>query len=135
MHLLNFSHPLTSTQVSQVEAHIGYKISTVIDIPVSFDLDLPFTDQVTNLINELPLSKEQLQTEPIIINLPALNHITAVLIANLHGCMGYFPPIIRLHLVPGSLPPRYEVAEIINLQAVRDQARKSRYSNRNNPET
>jgi hypothetical protein len=40
--------------------------------------------------------------------------------------MGYFPPIVRLKPVAGALPPRYEVAEVINLQGVRDTARKKR---------
>ncbi len=40
--------------------------------------------------------------------------------------MGYFPACIRLRPVPESLPPRFEVAEILNLQAVRDAARQGR---------
>jgi hypothetical protein len=40
--------------------------------------------------------------------------------------MGYFPPLARLRPVEGSLPPRYEVAEVINLQQVRDAARRRR---------
>ncbi|MGH2522324.1 MAG: CRISPR-associated protein Csx15, partial [Anaerolineales bacterium] len=44
----------------------------------------------------------------------------------LHGRMGYFPPLIRLRPVQEALPPRYEVAEILNLQAVRDGARLKR---------
>jgi len=49
-----------------------------------------------------------------------------VLLAELHGRMGYFPPIVRLRPVPNALPPRFEVAEIINLQAVREAARTRR---------
>ena len=55
-----------------------------------------------------------------------LNFITALLLAALHGRMGYFPPVIRLRPDAGSLPPRYEVVEILNLQAVRDAARQER---------
>ena len=44
-------------------------------------------------------------------------------LAELHGRMGYFPASGRRRPLAGSLPPRFEVAEIINLQAVRDQAR------------
>jgi len=40
--------------------------------------------------------------------------------------MGYFPTILRLRLVPESLPPRYEIGELLNLQEVRDAARKKR---------
>ncbi len=40
--------------------------------------------------------------------------------------MGYFAPLLRLKPVPGVVPPRYEVAEVLNLQAVRDAARAKR---------
>ncbi len=50
----------------------------------------------------------------------------AAVLAELHGRCGYFPPVVRLRPVAGSLPPRYEVAEIINLQAMRDAARQRR---------
>jgi hypothetical protein len=40
--------------------------------------------------------------------------------------MGYFPTIIRLRPVANATPPRFEVAELINLQAVRDRAREQR---------
>jgi len=43
----------------------------------------------------------------ILVNTPSLNFITAMLLAKLHGRMGYFPPIIRLRPANGSLPPRY----------------------------
>jgi hypothetical protein len=38
---------------------------------------------------------------------------------------GYFPTHLRMRPVPGSTP-RYEPAEVLNLQAVRDEARKRR---------
>ena len=74
------------------------------------------------------LSAEALQTEPVLVNLPSLNFIAALLLAELHGRMGYFPPVLRLRPEPGSLPPQYEVAEILNLQSVRDGARRKRYA-------
>ncbi len=78
------------------------------------------------MVNTLPFSSEEWELLPILVNPPSLNTITAVLLAELHGRMGHFPPIIRLRPIDGSLPTRYEVAEILNLQAVRDESRKSR---------
>jgi hypothetical protein len=40
--------------------------------------------------------------------------------------MGYFPACLRLRPIEGSVPPRYEVAEILNLQDIRNTARKKR---------
>lgn len=126
MILLNFSHPLTPTQRGQIEALAGQAIEQVFDLPVQFDPQAPFGPQLAGLAARLPLDPTALQTEPILVNLPALNVIAGLLLAELHGRMGYFPPILRLRPVPDSLPPRYEAAEILNLQSVRDAARKQR---------
>jgi len=69
------------------------------------------------------LGAQNWQTDTILVNLPSLNTISAVLLAELHGRMGYFPAVIRLRAVDGAVPPQFEVAEIINLQSVRDAAR------------
>jgi hypothetical protein len=129
MLLLNFSHPLTLAQLAQAEALTGQKIERVIALPVQFDNDQPFLPQLAALMERLELSPEVLQTEAVLVNPPSLNFITGLVLAELHGRMGYFPPILRLRPIPESLPPRYEVAEVLNLQAVRDLARKSRYGN------
>ncbi|HEY9075258.1 MAG TPA: CRISPR-associated protein Csx15 [Anaerolineaceae bacterium] len=127
MLLLNFSHPLTPSQLTQVEAITHQPVEQVFNLPVSFDNAAPFLPQFAALMDTLPLTPDQLQTEPLLVNPPSLNFIAVLLLAELHGRMGYFPPMLRLRPIPDSLPPRYEVAEILNLQAVRDSARKTRY--------
>jgi len=124
--LINFSHPITVEQVQQIEALSEQKVDQVIERSVQFDNQKPYLPQVKSLLNGVPLTPSQWQTLPLVVNLPALNVIAAVLLAELHGRMGYFPTILRLRMVEGSLPPRYEVAELINLQAVRDEARLTR---------
>jgi len=127
MILLNFSHPLTAEQLDQVNKLVSQPVSQTINFTVQFNTDEAFVPQLDRLLEHLPLSAKDMQGEPILVNPPALNFITALLLAELHGRMGYFPPVIRLRPVPQSLPPRYEVAEVLNLQAVRDGARKKRY--------
>jgi len=124
--LLNFSHPLTADHLAQIEALAGAQVERVIEAAVQFDTAQPFVPQVQALLAQIPLTAEEWQTTPLLIVPPALNFITAVLLAELHGRMGYFPPIVRLRPVPNALPPRFEVAEIINLQAVREAARTRR---------
>lgn len=133
MILLNFTHPLTAEQLAQVEALIGnhpagtgQAIARVVDAPAQFDVAVSFVTQVRALVDGIGLTPVEWQTEPILVNPPALNVIAVTLLAELHGRMGYFPPMVRLRPVAGSLPPRFEVAEIINLQAVREQARQRR---------
>jgi hypothetical protein len=126
MILLNFSHPLTPDHMAQVEALAGRPVERVIHAPAQFDHARPFDEQVAALVERVGLTPQEWQTAPILINPPSFNLIAAMLLAHLHGRMGYFPPVVRLRPVEGAVPPRYEIAEIINLQAVRDAARKIR---------
>ena len=123
MILLNFSHPLTDEHLAQVETLIGQKVTEVRGEMPQFDQESPFAEQVRALADRVGLSPEEWQTRPLLVVPPSLNFIAAVLPAELHGRMGYFPPVVRLRPVEGSTPTRYEVAEVINLQQVRDKAR------------
>ncbi len=126
MILLNFSHPLTDPQREQIESLAGQPIAREIHLPAQFDHQQPFGPQLDALLLRAGLTAEQWQTESILVNPPSLNFITALLLAELHGRMGYFPPCLRLRPVKDALPPRFEVAEILNLQARRDAARATR---------
>jgi hypothetical protein len=123
MIIINFSHPLTDEQLARVQALTGHPVERLINMPVQFDHQQPFEPQLAALLGGLDLPPDEWQTAPIIINPPSLNSITALVLAELHGRMGYFPPIVRLRPVAGSMPPRYEVAEVFNLQRTRDAAR------------
>jgi len=126
MKLLNFSHPLTAKQRTQIETAIGQEIETITDAPVHFSVELPFAEQVVALIEGLSIHPEQWQTEVWLVVPPALNYITGLLLAELHGRMGHFPTILRLRPVQTALTTEYEFAEILNLQAVRELARTRR---------
>ncbi len=126
MILLNFSHPLTGEQQAQIEAITGQPVQRAINAMPHFDELQPFEPQLTALLDQIELSPEQWQSEPVIVVLPALNFIAGALLANLHGRMGYFPPVVRTRPVEGSIPRRFEVAEILDLQALRAAARASR---------
>jgi hypothetical protein len=126
MILLNFSHPLTDEQLARVQALTGQPVERLISLPAQFDHQQPFEPQLAALLGGLDLPPDEWQTASILINPPSLNFITALVLAELHGRMGYFPPIVRLRPIADALPPRYEVAEILNLQRTRDAARLKR---------
>jgi hypothetical protein len=126
MILLNFSHPLTEEQRGEIERLAGSSIQRQIAILPQFDEQAPFLPQLHSLLAAVPLTPDEWQTLPIVVALPSLNFIAALLLAELHGRMGYFPPVVRTRPVAGSLPRRYEVAELLDLQAVREAARRSR---------
>ena len=118
MLILNYAHPLTPDQRAQIEALTGQAIAEVRDLAAHLDVARPVADHAVALADAAGLSPEAWQTQALLIAPPALNVAALALIAELHGRMGYFPPVIRLRPVQGALPPRFEVAEIVNLQAM-----------------
>ncbi|WP_298821771.1 CRISPR-associated protein Csx15 [Chloroflexus sp.] len=126
MIILNYAHPITAAQQEQIVALTGQTIERLIDIPSQIDQQQPLGPQIVALADAAGLSPQQWQSEAILVNLPALNFSAAALLAELHGRMGYFPPVLRLRPIAGSLPPRFEIAEILNLQVLRDEARTRR---------
>lgn len=126
MHILNYAHPLTEAQQAQIAALTDQAITEVRTIPTQLDLERSFAAQAVELADAAGLTPTQWQTEPLLLVLPALNYAAAALLAELHGRMGYFPSVVRLRPVAGSIPPRFEIAELLNLQAVREGARARR---------
>ncbi|MEA3351689.1 MAG: CRISPR-associated protein Csx15 [Chloroflexota bacterium] len=126
MLILNFSHPITSEQQEQIQELTSKEITEIIDIPAKFDNDKPYPEQVRSLLDPLGIESKQWQTVPIVINPPSYNFAAVTLLAELHGRTGHFLPVIRIRPVPDSTPVRYEIAEIIDLHNVRNQARQKR---------
>jgi len=126
MYIINLAHPLTEAHIRKIQKITGKTVAGVKETPSQIDHNLPLEPQIETLLDKTGFTPQQWQTEPFLVNLPALNYSAATVLAQLHGRAGYFPPIIRLRPVPEQIPPRYEVAEILNLQDMRDRARKKR---------
>jgi hypothetical protein len=126
MTLLNFAHPLTPAHRAAIEALAGRPVERVLDVKMQLDPAQAFIEQARGVMEAAGLSSQEWQTLPLLVNLPSLNSIAALVLAELHGRIGYFPAVIRMRPVTGSVPPQFEVAEILNLQAVRDEARERR---------
>lgn len=125
MLLLNFTHPLTESQSRQVETIAGAPIEEVRLAHVQINQEGRLEPQIAALIDNLGLSSEEWQTRPLLVNPPGYAPAAFVLLTELHGRMGHFPSFIRLRPKSGPIPA-YEVAELLNLQAVRESARERR---------
>lgn len=125
MLILNFTHPLTPEQQAQIEALASTAIEEVRTIPVQIDQTEPLEPQITAIVNAADLSSEEWQMRSLLINPPGYAPAAFVLLAQLHGRIGHFPTLIRLRPLSGPVTS-YEVAELINLQAIREEARKCR---------
>jgi len=126
MTVINFFHPLSPEQVASIEQLCGCHVDRVLTGSSQVDQAAGLAEQVDAILDALPLSPEGWQTEPILMVLPALNYSAAIMLADVHGRMGHFPAIVRISPVPGSVPTRYDVLELIDLQRARDAGRAER---------
>lgn len=112
--------------MAQLAELLGEPLPAPIDRMPQFDHNRSFAEQAAELADSVGLSPVEWQTARILINPPGHALITAALLAELHGRMGYFPTVVRLRPVLGATPPQFEVVELLNLQAIRDAAREKR---------
>ncbi|MBI3960737.1 MAG: hypothetical protein HY328_18150 [Chloroflexi bacterium] len=126
MLLLNFSHPITDAQRAQIEALTGRAIERVIQRMPQFHDSQPLGGQVRALVDGVGLTSQEWQSAALLINPPGLVPAALALLAELHGRTGYFPATVRIRPVADVIPRQFEVAEILDLQAIRDSARRFR---------
>jgi hypothetical protein len=126
MLILNYAHPFTGEQQTQIEQLVGAPIEEIKQINAQLNQAEPLLPQIVALADQAGLANEAWSGQPILVNPPSLNFVAVALLAELHGRMGYFPTCLRIRPVAGSTPPRYEVAEVLNLQDVRNAARRRR---------
>ena len=123
--LLNFSHPITAAQLETIVGLVG-AIPEIRLVATKTDRERPLCDVAVELADAADLSPDAWQTVPLLINPPALAPIALAVLAEIHGRCGYFAPILNIRPVADAMPPRYEVAEIVNLNAIREKARSRR---------
>jgi hypothetical protein len=125
MLILNFTHPLTEDHIKQIESLADTAIEGVHIIPVQINQQAPLEEQMRAIVDGVPLTSEEWQTRDLLINPPGYAPAAFVLLAEIHGRTGHFPTFIRLRPVPGPVT-KFEVAELLNLQEVRERARLQR---------
>jgi len=129
--LINYSHRFHDAHRAEDKGILGSDdLDRVPEAQVRIDVDQPLAPMIMVLVAETErltgLDARGWQTEALLINLPALNYAAAALLAHLHGLMGYWPTILRVRPVANTTPRRFEVAELLDLDALRAQAREQR---------
>jgi hypothetical protein len=125
MMVLNFAHPLTAEQRAQLAVLLDAD-PDVRAVQAQADRSRPLADVAQDLAEAAGLNAIEWQTLPFVVNPPGLAPLALALLAEIHGRCGYFPPIMNIRPVEGAIPPQYEVAELVDLRAVRDRARERR---------
>lgn len=126
LEVVNFSHPLEASHLAQLAAMTGRDIAQIYDTPAAIRQEEPLVPQAVALVQSIPFSPRDWQTRLIVVHLPGLASLAAAVLAELHGRMGHFPAILRLRPEIQGVVTTFVVAEIINLQELRDDARTRR---------
>ncbi len=123
MILINFGSPLKREQLDQAECLLHEPFDRVINFAIQLDSDQLVLPQFKTAMEKFPLSVEELRNEPVAVILPSSNYLVGLVLAQLHAWMDYFPTILRVRIQPYRMPPRYEVVECLDLQAIEDSTR------------
>ena len=121
--VLNFAHSLTAQQQAQIEELSNTTIESIITIPTLINEEELLEPQITQLIDAIDQSTHDWHKRDILINPPGYAPAAILLLAAIHGRIGHFPTLIRMRPKHGSITT-YEVIELLNLQTIRDAARK-----------
>lgn len=123
MILLNFSHSLTGEHLEQIELLAQQPVERVLKVNSHIDPDQSLIPQVVAMVDGIGLSAREWETLPLVVNPPSLNFLAVTLLAELQGRCGHLPACLRMRPIPDLVATRYEVAEVLNLQSLREAAR------------
>jgi len=119
--LVNFGHPITERQQRHIAAALGGVTPEIVDVDVFFDADQSIVGQAVELVDRAGVTPQRWQQGRIIVNLPGHSGLASVLLAEIHGRSGMFPTIVRLRR--RAVVNDWELAELIDLQALRERGR------------
>ncbi len=126
--LLNFSaHPVMPGQQQAIQAKMGWPRLEVIDAWLgNVPEDKDFTAKVTKHVDKIDLLPREWQTCRLVTIPAGYSPAWSILLAELHGRLGYFPDLVRLRPASTQAEEKFEVADIISPQAIRNRARAKR---------
>jgi hypothetical protein len=126
--VLNFSgHPVLPGQQEAIRQRMHWLSVDVIDVPFgNVPEDENFVPSIANALENVELSAEEWQTTPLVVIPAGYAAAWSVVLAELHGRLGYFPDVVRLRPARTVSNEKFEVAEIMNLREVRHNSRDKR---------
>ena len=88
--------------------------------------DKDFVAETLNYVEKIDLLSGEWQIYPLVVVSAGYTPAWSVLLAELHGRLGYFPDLVRLRPTTAQAEEKFEVAEIVSLREIRNQARAKR---------
>ncbi len=85
-----------------------------------------FTRYLINHVEGIDLTANEWQTARLAVVPAGYAPAWSIILAELHGRLGYFPDIVRLRPAPEPAEEKFEVAEVVTLREIRSKARSKR---------
>lgn len=124
--LFNFGHPFSDAAKAQLDEL--FPGLTIVSVPVQLDLGQSLPPQIHDIVDRAVqaagLDADQIQTKPVLANLPGMSVAAALVLAELSGRTGYLPRVTQLVQKDGI----FVIGDVVDLQVARNDARKSRQS-------
>jgi hypothetical protein len=126
--IINFSgHPVLPGQQQDIGQMMHWPSPEVIDVSLgNVTEDHNFVSTIEKAVEKITLSPEEWQATPLVVIPAGYAAIWSVVLAELHGRLGYFPDVVRLRPAKTVSNEKFEVAEIMNLREVRHNSRDKR---------
>jgi hypothetical protein len=126
--VLNFSsHLILPNQQQTIQKKMSWPAIEVIDARLgNVAENRNFAATLVNHIEKIDLLPNEWQTSPMVVVPAGYAPAWAVLLAELHGRLGYFPDVVRLRPASAHAEEKFEVAEVVPLREIRGQARGKR---------
>jgi hypothetical protein len=126
--VLNFSaHPIMPDQRQAIQNKMNWPTLEVIDVGLgNVPEDKDFVAETLNYVEKIDLLSGEWQIYPLVVVSAGYAPAWSVLLAELHGRLGYFPDLVRLRPTTAQAEEKFEVAEIVSLREIRNQARAKR---------
>ncbi len=94
--VLNFAHPLTMQQQTQIEELSNTTIENIITISTLINEEEPLEPQIASLIEAVDQFTLDWNKRDILLNPPGYAPAVILLLAEIHGRIGHFPTLIRM---------------------------------------
>lgn len=126
--IINFSgHPVLPGQQKDIGKMMHWPSPEIINVSLgNVAEDHNFVSTIEKAVEKIALSPEEWQSTPIVVIAAGYSAVWSVVLAELHGRLGYFPDVVRLRPASTVSNEKFEVAEIMNLREVRHKSRDKR---------
>jgi hypothetical protein len=116
MILINFGPRLKPIQIAQLEACSQTQLLRTINFTFDMEGDQAILNQFKIAVGKLILKDVAL--DEVVVNLPAQNYLSVLIMVELYRRLGYFPKVLRTRFRALGIMPYQEIVEVLDVQEI-----------------